>query len=70
MYYVIGAYDLKNDEFKEMCHKVWSERLNCLCIDLTKKMKANIVFSMKAKLHILNAFLKLNLFNKMNDVSN
>ena len=25
MYYDIGAYDMKNDEFKEMCHKPWSE---------------------------------------------
>ena len=28
MYYDIGAYDKKNDEFKEMCLKAWSERFN------------------------------------------
>ena len=36
MYYDIGAYDMKYDEFKEMCHKARSERFNYLCIDLTK----------------------------------
>ena len=36
MYYDIGAYDMKYDDFKEMCHKAWSERLNYLCIDMTK----------------------------------
>ena len=36
MYYDIGAYDMKIDEFKEMCHKAWSERYNYLCFDMTK----------------------------------
>ena len=36
MYYDIGAYDMKYDEFKEMCQKAWSERFNYLCIDITK----------------------------------
>ena len=36
MYYDIGAYDMKYDEFKEMCHKAWDERYNYLCIDMTK----------------------------------
>ena len=36
MYYDIGGYDMKYDEFKEMCHKAWSERYNYLCIDMTK----------------------------------
>ena len=36
MYYDIGAFDMKNDEFKEMCHKSWDERYNYLCIDMTK----------------------------------
>ena len=36
MYYDIGAYDMKFDEFKEMCHKAWDERYNDLCIDMTK----------------------------------
>ena len=36
MYYDIGAYDMKNDEFKKMCHKAWSERFNYLCIDMAK----------------------------------
>ena len=36
MYYDIGAYDMKNDEFKEMCSFAWSEQFNFLCIDMTK----------------------------------
>ena len=55
---------MKYDEVKVMCHKAWSERFNYLCIDMVKKMKVNIVFSMKVEPHILNAFPKLNLFKK------
>ena len=36
MYYDIGAYDMLYSEFKEMCHKAWSEKFNYLCIDMTK----------------------------------
>ena len=36
MSYDIGAYDMKYDEFKEMCHKGWSEKFNYLCTDMTK----------------------------------
>ena len=36
MFYDIGAHDMKYGEFKEICHKAWSERINYLCIDLTK----------------------------------
>ena len=37
MYYDIRAYDMKYDEFKEMCHEAWDEKYNYLCIDMTKK---------------------------------
>ena len=36
MYYDIGAYDMKYEEFKEMCHKAWDEKYNYLYIDMTK----------------------------------
>ena len=36
MCYDVGAYDMKYDEFKEMCHKVWSERFNYFSFDLVK----------------------------------
>ena len=36
MCYDIGAYDMKYDEFKEMCHRTWSEKINYRCIDMTK----------------------------------
>ena len=36
MYYDIGAYDMKYDEVKEICHKAWDEKFNYLCIDMTK----------------------------------
>ena len=42
MYYDIGAYHMKEDEFKEMCHKAWSERFNYLCIDRTKNKNEGI----------------------------
>ena len=35
-FYDIGSFDMKYDEFEEMCHKAWSEKLNYLCIDMTK----------------------------------
>ena len=36
MCYDIGAYDMKYNEFKEMCHKAWDEKYNYLYIDMTK----------------------------------
>ena len=36
MYFDIGAYDMKYDDIKEMCHQAWSERFNYLSIDKTK----------------------------------
>ena len=36
MYYDIGAYDMKYDEFKEMCRVAWSEKFNYSCVDMTK----------------------------------
>ena len=47
MYYDIGAYDIKYDEFNEVCHKAWSERFNYLCIDTAKNKN-------EGKYHILN----------------
>ena len=35
MYYDIGAYDMKYDEFKEMCSFTWNEKFYYFCIDLT-----------------------------------
>ena len=63
MYKDIGGYDMKNDEFKEMCRKTWKEKVNYLCIDMTtKKMEVNLLFSMKAKTLIQTAFPKVKLF--------
>ena len=39
MYYEIGAYDMTYDEYKETCHKTWSEKFNYLCIYVTKNKK-------------------------------
>ena len=50
MYYDIGAYDMKYDEFKEMCHKAWSETFNYLCIDVTNnENEGNYRFFNKSK---------------------
>ena len=66
MYYDISAFDMKYDEFKEMCHKTWSERFNYLFIDVTKnKNRVNIVFSMKPKPHTLNVSPKVNLLKNI-----
>ena len=35
----IWAFDMKKNEFKEMCRRTWSEKINCLCIDMTKNEK-------------------------------
>ena len=36
MYYDLGAYDMKNDDFQEMCEEAWSERFNFFSY-MTKK---------------------------------
>ena len=36
MYFDIGAYESKYDEFEEMCHKACIERFNYLCTDMAK----------------------------------
>ena len=36
MYYDIGDYDMQYDEFKEICHKAGSEKLNYLYTDMTQ----------------------------------
>ena len=62
MYQDIGAFDMIYDELKEICRVAWSEQINYLCIDMSKKMRVNIVYSMRAKKHILNEFVKVKLF--------
>ena len=36
VYHDNGAFDMVNDEFKEMCGDAWSEKFNYLCINMTK----------------------------------
>ena len=36
MYKGIGGYDMKYDEFRELCRGAWSEKFNYLYIDMTK----------------------------------
>ena len=36
MYKDIGGYDIRCDEFKEVCSKAWGEKFNYLCFDMTK----------------------------------
>ena len=42
MYYDIGAYVMKNDEFKEMCQNAWCVRFNYVCIDMNKNENEGI----------------------------
>ena len=45
------------DEFKELCRKSWEdEYIIYVLIDLNREIKEDIVFVMKAKTHIENAF--------------
>ena len=63
MYYDIGAYDMKYEESKEMCSFAWSEKFNCLCIDMGKyKNGGKYRIFNESKAHILVAFAKLKLF--------
>ena len=64
MYYDIGAFDMVYDVFKEMCRLLGVKNITIYVLTWPKiKTMVNIVFSMKAKPHILNVFLKLNLFD-------
>ena len=60
MYYDIGPYNMKYDEFKEMCEKTWSERFNYFCKDMAKNKNEgkNRIFN-KTKTLTLNVFAKL-----------
>ena len=40
MYHEFGAFDMIYDEFKQMCRVAWSEKINYLCIDMTKSKNA------------------------------
>ena len=45
MLYDIGAYDMLYSEFKEMCCKASSAKLNYLCNYMTKNKEAKYRFS-------------------------
>ena len=36
MYQYMGAFDMRFDEFEEICRVAWSENINYLCIDMAK----------------------------------
>ena len=36
MFKDVGGYDMKYNEFNEMCRKAWSEKFNYLCLDMSK----------------------------------
>ena len=62
-YYDIGAYGMLFLDFEEMCRKAGSEKINYLHFDINRDKKVYIVFSKKAKSQILNAFVKVKLFD-------
>ena len=71
MHYDIGAYDMKYDEFKEMCHKAWCERFNYLCFDMTKnKNEGKYRISKESKNTYIECIPESEPFNKINVVSN
>ena len=62
---------MKYDEFQEMCHKAWSERFNYLCSDVTKsKNEGKYCIFNESKTTYIECIPKVNLFNKVSDVSN
>ena len=71
MYYDIGAYNMKYDDFKEMCHKTWSERFNYLCIDMAEsKNEGKYRFFKELKTTYLECIPESELFYKINVVFN
>ena len=70
IYYDIGAYGMKYDKFKEMCHKVWSEEFNYFCIGMTKnKNEGKYRIFDESKTTYIECIPKSEHFNKINDVS-
>ena len=59
---------MKYDEFQEMCCRAWNEKINYLCINLTKKTEVIVVFLTKGKTYVLNAIPKVKLFSFLNVV--
>ena len=50
LYPDVGAYDMLYSEIKQMCRTAWNEKINYLCIDLTKSInEVNIVVPMKPR---------------------
>ena len=37
IYRAVAGYDMKHDDFKELCRKSWEEDYNYLCFDRSKK---------------------------------
>ena len=52
MYEDIGGYDMTYCELKEMGRNAWSEKFSYCFIDMSKKVKVKIVYSMRAMPHI------------------
>ena len=49
MYYDIGAYDMKYDEYTELCSLAWSENFNYLCLDLNNNENEGNFFFNESK---------------------
>ena len=63
MYYDIGAFDMKYDEFKEMCHEAWDEKYNYLCIDMTKKNEGKCCIFNESKTTYFECICETNPFD-------
>ena len=71
MYYEIGAYDMKYDEFEEMCHKPWNERFNYLYIDTTKiENDSKYHIFKESKTTYIDCIPDSEIFDNINVVSN
>ena len=71
MYYDVGAYDMKYDELKEMCHRAWVEKFNYLCIDMAKnKTEGKYRIFNESKPTYINCIPETNPLININVVSN
>ena len=60
----IGAYDMIYDEFEEIVRKAWSEKINYLFIEKTKKNKGKHRFFNENKNTYIDCFCESEPFQK------
>ena len=66
IYRDVASYDMRYDDFKDLCGKLWEEEYNYLCIDRSKNRERGRYFIRnESKKSIWNALQKRNLFENI-----